>query len=308
MIFDNIKDIITVHDIDFNILYANNAAKRILKLSDYDKKSIKCYKYYHGTEFPLDGCPSCNCILTGKESVFQMFEPYLNMFLEIKAMPRFDKRGKLIGLIHIASDITETKRMREIITNDKNKLEALVKEQTAELTKVNEELNDEINDRKAVEENLRFTEKELRRHLLELKESNIALKVLLKQRERDQREFENNILSNLKQLVNPYLAKLRKTNLNDNAPVYLNIIESLLNDIVSPFSTILYTDKFNLTPREIQIAALIKEGKQDKEVMELLNISLATARTHRKNIRKKLGIYSKRINLRTYLLSLTRKR
>jgi DNA-binding NarL/FixJ family response regulator len=52
------------------------------------------------------------------------------------------------------------------------------------------------------------------------------------------------------------------------------------------------------------VADLIKDGKQDKDITEILNISLDTVKAHRKNIRKKLGINNKRINLRTKLLSL----
>ena len=85
---------------------------------------------------------------------------------------------------------------------------------------------------------------------------------------------------------------------------YVNILESNLNEIVSPFSVKLSSQYLGLTPKEIQIANLIKDGKQDKDMMEILNISQTTVKTHRQNIRKKLGIYSKRANLRTYLLSI----
>jgi DNA-binding CsgD family transcriptional regulator/PAS domain-containing protein len=307
-IFDNITDMITIHDTEFNILHANNTAKRILKLPDLESNSIKCYGYFHGIDSPPEGCPSCKCLRTGESAIFEVYEPHLKMFLEIRSMPRFDSKGKLIGLIHIARDITKSKRMEEKIINDKNQLERIVKERTAELTRVNKELLAEINERKMIEENLRFTEKELSNHVKELKESNIALKVLLKQRENDQREFENNILSNLKHLVMPYLTKLKRKHVNDNDRVYLNLIESNLNEIVSPFSSRLSINQFNLTPREIQIADLVKDGKQNKEIMEVLCLSIETVKTHRKNIRKKLRIYSKRINLRTYLLTLSNNR
>ncbi len=59
----------------------------------------------------------------------------------------------------------------------------------------------------------------------------------------------------------------------------------------------------NLTPAEIQIANLIKLGKVNKEIAEIKNLSSRTIEFHRNNIRKKIGIKNKKVNLRTYLNS-----
>jgi DNA-binding NarL/FixJ family response regulator len=151
---------------------------------------------------------------------------------------------------------------------------------------------------------LKETEKNLRIHAAELEESNTALKVLLNQRDRDRKEFENNILSNIKHLIMPYMEKLKKSRKMSDELDYLRIIDSNLREIVSPFSSKLSFKHLNFTPKEIMISDLIKDGKQDKDIMEILNISLDTVKAHRKNIRKKLGINNKKINLRTKLLSL----
>ena len=87
---------------------------------------------------------------------------------------------------------------------------------------------------------------------------------------------------------------------------YIKLIESNLNDIISPFSSRMSSRYLGFTPKEIQIANLIKEGSQDKDISEILHISVVTVKTHRQNIRKKLGIYGKRVNLRTHLLSFSK--
>jgi len=61
-----------------------------------------------------------------------------------------------------------------------------------------------------------------------------------------------------------------------------------------------------LTPQEIEVASLIREGRSSKEIAALLNLSLTTIHFHRRNLRRKLNLRNYSINLRTYLLSLTK--
>jgi DNA-binding CsgD family transcriptional regulator len=59
----------------------------------------------------------------------------------------------------------------------------------------------------------------------------------------------------------------------------------------------------NLTPTEVRVADLIKQGKTSKEISELFNLSPRTIEFHRDNIREKMGLKNRKINLRTHLLS-----
>jgi len=164
--------------------------------------------------------------------------------------------------------------------------------------------NIDITEQKHTEEALREREKELYLKTHNLEETNIALKVLLNRREEDKTELEEKILLNVKELVIPYLEKLKKNTLDEKQKIYISILESNLNDITSSFSHRLSSKFLNFTPTEIQIANLLRDGKTSKEIAELINSSPKAVAFHRENIRKKLGLKNKKTNLKSYLLSL----
>ncbi|MBI5664810.1 MAG: PAS domain S-box protein [Nitrospirae bacterium] len=139
--FNTITDMITIHDKDFNIIRANKAAEKILGLPLMETSRVACYKYYHGTANPPESCPSCQCLKTGEPSTFELYEPHLNMFLELRAMPRFDRDNKLIGLIHVARDISERKKIEEEIKKAKVEWEMTFDSANEFIILVDKELN-----------------------------------------------------------------------------------------------------------------------------------------------------------------------
>ena len=134
-------------------------------------------------------------------------------------------------------------------------------------------------------------------------ETNTALKVLLEKRDGDKTEFEEKLIINVNQLVEPYLEKLKNTNLDERQRALLNIVESNVKDIASPFLKSLDRQHLKLTPTEIHVAELVKQGKSAKEIADLMNLSWKTIKTHRRNIRAKLNLKNKKTNLRSYLMS-----
>jgi PAS domain S-box-containing protein len=147
--------------------------------------------------------------------------------------------------------------------------------------------------------------KDLENKTHELEEVNAALKVLLKHRDEDKKDFEEKIVASVKKLVFPYIEKLYNSQLNDRQMVHLNIIKSNLVDIIAPFLHQLSSKYSDLTSSEIQIAGLVKDGKTTKEIADLFNSSTGTIDFHRNNLRKKLGLINTKTNLRSFLLSLT---
>jgi PAS domain S-box-containing protein len=151
---------------------------------------------------------------------------------------------------------------------------------------------------------LREREDELKTKGSAIEEVNTALKVLLRARDDEKKELEARVVFNLDRMVTPFVEKLKGTGLSGKQKAYMSVIETNLEELVSPFSSMLSINYSSLTPSEIRIANLIKEGRSTKEIALLLNLSPRTVESHRDGIRKKLGIRSKKANLRTRLLSI----
>lgn len=176
-----------------------------------------------------------------------------------------------------------------------------VEEQRTELTRARKKLNAEISVRKVAERSLEKIRAESELKTSKLEEANIALKVLLEQRIEDKKELGEAILLNVNELILPYLEKLKKSRLDSRQNVYVSIIESNLNEIIAPLVRGLSKISLKLTPTEIQVINLVKQGKITKEIAEFMNLATSTIDTHRNKIRKKLGIKNKKINLKIYL-------
>ena len=165
--------------------------------------------------------------------------------------------------------------------------------------------HEEITALKLTEEALKKSQEELIEQKQSLEEVNIALKVLLKQREEDKLELEKKVLTNVKDLVLPYVEKLKNSRLKPKDRTLVEIIDTHLNDVISPLLQHFANAKILLTPQEMQVAALVKDGKTSKEIADILNVSETTVNFHRKNLRVKFGLTNQRINLRSYLISIS---
>jgi len=162
----------------------------------------------------------------------------------------------------------------------------------------------DITERKRIVQALRERESALNEKSTYLEKVNQALKASLDHREVEKRAIEESMLANLKRFVFPYLEELQVCRLGSDAKAYLKIIATNLNDIVSQFSKTIFSKYIDLTPTEVRIADFIRSGKNSKEVAESMALSPSSIQWHRKNIRQKLGLTNKKINLHTYLNSL----
>jgi PAS domain S-box-containing protein len=186
---------------------------------------------------------------------------------EITCNPRTDFDGQVIGLSGFMRDVTERRR---------------------------------------AEEEIRKREEQLREEQKNLEEANAAFKLLLKHRDDEKQNHQEELFKNIKNLIAPYLERLKNTNLDRSQRDLVEIVEQNLAAILPGFTAQEFDLLENLTPRELEVVNMIKLGYSNKKISDLMNVSEQTVSFHRKNIRKKLGLTHGGRNLRSHLLRLSR--
>lgn len=181
--------------------------------------------------------------------------------------------GSIVAAIGIIEDITKRKDAEEALQKAHNDLEWRVADRTAQLDLKTERLV----------------------------ETNVALKILLEKREEDKKELEKEVIFNVEKFIYPYLGKLKLRCNEDCQKDFLKIIQSNLDEITSSFAHNHKNYLSSLTPAQLQIANLIKQGQTTKEIASLLNLSPSTISCHRQEIRKRLSLTNKKTNLQAVL-------
>lgn len=214
--------------------------------------------------------------------------PLIGKFLELTAI-RKDRTEFPIGLslsatmvdarwisIGIVRDITQRKHDEEALRNAHLILEKTVEQRTAELKKANEELS----------------------------EANVALKILLKKSSEQSEDIEKRVLDNIDNLLLPHLEELSAKLKSKGDLALCAVIKENLERLTSSFGRTLSSKYRSLTPREMQVADLIRYGRSTKEIAQILGVSSHTIETYRANLRKKLRLKNNKLNLRAFLKSI----
>jgi PAS domain S-box-containing protein len=149
-------------------------------------------------------------------------------------------------------------------------------------------------------------EKQLQGTTHEIEETKTALSVLLRRHNEERIDLEERVLSSVQNLIRPQIEDLRKTLNNREQEDRLKNLEAGVDMLITPFARDLSSEPFKLTPMEIRVAALVKAGMTNIEMAKRLGVSKNTILSHRFNIRTKLRIRGKDIDLKSHLLTFSK--
>ncbi|MEQ1637010.1 MAG: PAS domain S-box protein [Methylococcales bacterium] len=165
--------------------------------------------------------------------------------------------------------------------------------------------NNGLDTRQQLEQQLQQKNAELHQIEAELNNISTALKVLIQHQETEYSDVREVLEQGIKQEIVPFLSQLKKGNQDLKQLKLLQILEANLENLSATYGRHHSIARIfqELTPKEIQIASMIRQGLSTKHIAATLSTSAETINVHRKNIRKKLGLDNKAINLRNHLNS-----
>jgi DNA-binding CsgD family transcriptional regulator len=221
--------------------------------------------------------------------------PLVALGLTVIDNPYYVPPGDLLGpneetarLESCFRTLVERKRAEEELREARDRLEIQVEERTRALTEANAAL--------------RKKEEELRAQTRHLEEMNTAMQVLLQHREEEKVRIQQDVAANVQKLVRPYLKRMEDLEPTGEMKTYLEIVRSNLQDVTAPLARSMFS-QVGLTPTEMRVADLVRNGKSTKEIAGLLSVSTNAVSVHRHSIRRKLGLLNRKVNLRAHLQS-----
>ena len=158
------------------------------------------------------------------------------------------------------------------------------------------------NKRREAEKALSISILELKKQEEILKDKNIALKEILSQIETEKEDIKTHATANIEKLLLPVLRSLKRK-VNPDGKHQIELLEKNLTNMTMGFTKTLRHRISRLSPRQLELCNMIKSGMKNKEIADVMGISLRTVETHRNAIRKKLGISRDNTNLTTFLNS-----
>jgi DNA-binding CsgD family transcriptional regulator len=135
-----------------------------------------------------------------------------------------------------------------------------------------------------------------------LQESNTALRIVLARIEKEKQDIHQDIKTNVEKVLMPILRAMTMQ-LPSAQIKYVEMLKANLEEITSPFINQLSLVFHSMTPTETAICNMIRNEMRTKEIAKTRGVSEATVNRHRENIRSKLNITNKNVNLATFLQS-----
>lgn len=133
-----------------------------------------------------------------------------------------------------------------------------------------------------------------------LNETNITLRQVLSRVQEQRREVAERVQANVDKIILPII-NILEAHVDPHSQGYIRVVRKNLEDIASPFVSELSRRFMGLTATELQICEMIRQGLSTKEIAAARHLAPATIKRHRENIRSKLKINNRRVNLQTYL-------
>jgi len=144
--FDSVPDPVMLVNEECSIQRANRALVELVGLELSQIIGKHCYEVLHRLDKPREDCPALRFLKTGTEARGDLEEPWLGKIFDLTTSPLRDSSGALKGSVIVLRDITEHRRVEELLQEGRKELQTIIdsvpalvfyKDKTNRLVRVN---------------------------------------------------------------------------------------------------------------------------------------------------------------------------
>ncbi len=136
---------------------------------------------------------------------------------------------------------------------------------------------------------------------MSIRDKDTAIKEILDHSRVERRELSERFLHNIDTLILPLIESLSTDLKETQHEEKVALLRKNLEEIAAPFSSKLAAQFKSLSSKELQVCSMVRIGLGTKDIAAMLHLSTSTIERHRENIRRKLQLTGKKMNLARYL-------
>jgi PAS domain S-box-containing protein len=124
--FDSVPDPILLVNEECSIQRANRALGELVGIELSQIIGKHCYEVLHRSDKPREDCPAFRFLKTGTEARGDLEEPWLGKIFDLTTSPLRDSSGALKGSVFVLRDITERRRVEELLQEGRKELQTII--------------------------------------------------------------------------------------------------------------------------------------------------------------------------------------
>ncbi len=121
VILDNLSEMVSFRDLEHRFVWVNKAKAKYYGVTQNGLVGETCHRYFYGLDRPCEGCPAVKARETGVPQQVEK-DSFNSRRLIVRSIPLFDREGLPMGMMDVATDVTDRRDAEKLLAYKANLL------------------------------------------------------------------------------------------------------------------------------------------------------------------------------------------